>query len=99
MAHRLAAQARKVLDEIWSYIARESGSEIIADRLIDGIASRFYLLASHPLLGRQRDDDLGHGGRSFPVRDYVIVHRVVGLEVRILRVVHGRRNLAALFSR
>jgi hypothetical protein len=34
-AHRLALQARADLDEIWTYVARESGSEAVADRLID----------------------------------------------------------------
>jgi len=99
MAHRIAVQARADLDEIWAYIARESGSEAIADRLIDSIINRFYLLASHPHLGRARDDDLGRSRRSFPVGDYLIVYRVVGVDVHILRVVHSRRNLPALFNR
>jgi plasmid stabilization system protein ParE len=68
---------------IWTYIARESGSETIADRLIDSITNRFHLLSSHPHLGRARDDDLGRGRRSFPVGAYIIVYRVVGADVRI----------------
>ncbi|HEY3846175.1 MAG TPA: type II toxin-antitoxin system RelE/ParE family toxin [Acetobacteraceae bacterium] len=99
MVHRLAAQAYADLDEIWTYTAGGSGSETIADRLIDSITNRFYLLASHPHLGRARDDDLGRGRRSFPVGEYIIIYRVVGADVRVLRVVHGRRNLAALFGR
>src|ERR1700735_5187763 len=54
MVHRLAAQARVDLDEIWTYIARESGSEAIADQLIDSVTNRFHLLSSHPHLGRAR---------------------------------------------
>ena len=99
MAHRLGAKARDDLDEIWVYVARENGSEAIADRLIDLIAARFELLAGHNRLGRSRDDDLGRGRRSFPVGDYVIVYRVVGANVQILRVVHGRCDLATLFGR
>ena len=54
MAHRLAPQVEFELDDIWYYVARESGSIEIADRLIDSITDRFYLLASHPYVGRLR---------------------------------------------
>ena len=56
MAHRLAPQVEFELDDIWYYVARESGSIEIADRLIDSITDRFYLLASHPYVGRLRED-------------------------------------------
>jgi len=58
MAHRLAPGAEVELDEIWLWTAKESGSVEIADRLIDAITERFYLLARHPHVGRRRDDDL-----------------------------------------
>ncbi len=54
MAHRISPQAAADLDDIWFYVAKESGSIEIADRLIDSIADRFLLLASHPHLGRRR---------------------------------------------
>jgi hypothetical protein len=50
MAHRLAPAVESELDDIWYYIARESGSIEIADRLIDSITDRFFLLATHPYL-------------------------------------------------
>ena len=52
MAHRLASQVEFELDDIWHYIARESGSTEIADRLIDSITDRFFLLANYPYIGR-----------------------------------------------
>lgn len=70
MAQRLAPQVEFELDEIWRYIAVESGSEEIADRLIDSITDRFFLLSNHPYVGRPRDD-LRPGLRSFPVGQYV----------------------------
>ena len=72
MAHRLAPKAANDLDDIWIYVARESSSLQIANRLIDSITDRFFLLASHPHVGRARNDDLGPGRRSFPVGEYVI---------------------------
>jgi plasmid stabilization system protein ParE len=70
MAHRIAPQAETEPDNIWYYVARESGSTEIADRLIDSITERFHLLACHPHIGRHRDEDLRPGLRSFPVGDY-----------------------------
>ncbi len=55
-AHSLPG-CRGELDGIWYYIARESGNPDIADRFIDSLTGRFYLLALHPYIGRRRDDD------------------------------------------
>jgi len=98
MAHHVPPQASTDLDNIWYYVAKESGSIEIADQLIDSITERFFLLAVHPYLGRPRDDDLGIGLRSFPVGEYVIVYLVEDKDVLILRVVHGRRDLDELFG-
>lgn len=97
MAHRVAPQAVADLDHIWLYVATESGSTLVANQLIDSITNRFFLLAEHVYLGRARDDDFGVGSRSFSVGEYVIVYCVENSDVLILRVVHGRRDLDAIF--
>jgi len=99
MAHRVAPRAESDLDDIWYYVARESGSIEIANRLIDSITDRFFLLARFPYMGRLRDEDFGFGSRSFVVGEYVIVYGVEGEDVVILRVAHGRRDLESLFPR
>jgi toxin ParE1/3/4 len=96
MAHRVAPQAEAELDNIWYYVAKESGSIGIADRLIDSITERFYLLACHPHIGRRRDEDLRPGLRSFPVGEYVIIYRVEENDVLILHVFRGSRDIEAL---
>jgi toxin ParE1/3/4 len=96
MAHRLALEAEAELDDIWYYVAKESGSIDIADRLVDSITERFYLLARHPHIGRRRDEDLRPGLRSFPVGEYVIIYRVEEDEVLILHVYRGSRDIEAL---
>jgi toxin ParE1/3/4 len=98
MAHRLSPQAETDLDGIWYSVATQSASLQIANRLIDAITERFFLLACHPYLGRPRDEDLGAGSRSFSVEEYVIVYCVENDDVLILRVVHGRRDLEELFG-
>ena len=76
MGYRRTPQADSDLDGIWHYVALKSGSIEIADRLIDSITDRFFLLARHPNIGRERGADLRPGLRSFPVGEYVIVATV-----------------------
>ena len=60
---------------------------------------RFWLLARHPYMGRRRDGDLRPGLRSLSSGDYVIIHSVAEDDtVQILHVVHGSRDLGALFG-
>ena len=99
MAHRLAPGAETDLDEIWCYVAKESGSIEIANRLIDSITDRFSLLAGFPYIGRSRNEDFGVGCRSLAVGEYVIVYCLEAEDVLVLRVAHGRRDIEALFPR
>lgn len=96
MAYRLAPQAEADLEDIAFYIFHESSSVEVADRVVHLIAERFDLLAEHPRAGRARDD-LRPGIRAFPVGDYLILYREAGTDIAIVRVVHGSRDLAALF--
>ncbi len=98
MAHLVAPRAETDLDDIWLYVAKESGGMEVATRLVDSITDRFLFLTSFPYAGRSRDQDFGAGTRSFPVGEYVIVYSVEGEDVFILRVVHGRRDIEALFE-
>jgi toxin ParE1/3/4 len=79
-----------------NYVAKESVGIEIADRLIDSITSRFYLLATHPHIGRHRDQDLRPGLRSFPAGEYVILFRVDGEDVLILHVFRGTQDIESL---
>jgi toxin ParE1/3/4 len=99
MAHRVAPTAERDLDDIWDYVAKESGSIDIANRLIDALTDRFFLLAGFPYLGRSRNEELGICCRSFAVGEYVIVYAVEIEDVLILRVVHGRRDIETMFDR
>ena len=96
---RLAPEAEAELDDIWLYVARESGSIDIATRFVENITEHFWFLARYPYLGRARDEDLRPGLRSFPVGDYLIIHRIADDEVvLILHVVHGSRDIETLFG-
>lgn len=83
--------------EIAVYVATESGSLAIAEKVVDLLTRRFELLAERPYIGPARDD-LKLGMLGFPVDRYLLVYRIVGKHVRILRVAHARRDLAALMK-
>ena len=48
MAHLVAPQAETDLDDIWFYVAVDSGSMDIASRLVDSITYKFFFLAGFP---------------------------------------------------
>ena len=75
MAHRRAPSADSDLDDIWYYVAKESGSVDRADSFIVSLTERFYLLSGNPHIGRSRDD-LRPGLRSFPPLQYVMIYRM-----------------------
>lgn len=95
MNYRLTRRARRDILDIWQYIAQDN--ELAADRFIDLLVRHFGLLGSSPYAGRRRDD-LRKGYRGFPVGQYLILYRATKTGVTIMHVVHGRRNLQALFS-
>ena len=92
----LAPEAESELDEIWLYVARESGTTAVASRLIHTITEGLWLLAQRPQIGRRRDQDLRPGLRSFNVGDYVIIYRIEGDDMLILHVMRGSRDISAL---
>jgi len=96
MEHRLALEAEAELDDIWAYIAKQSQSIETADRVVDSITDRSFLLARYPHLGRRRDEELRPGLRTFPVGEYIIIYRVEGDDVLILHVIRGSRDIEAL---
>lgn len=98
MAVRLSTEAEAELDAIWLFVACQSNSTEIANRLIDAITGSIWLLGRQPRLGRRRDSDLRSGLRSLPVGEYVIVYRLQGEEALILHVMRGSRDIEGLLG-
>ena len=68
----------------------------VANRLIDRITERFWLLGRYPQMGRRRDHDLRRGLRSFAVGEYVILYRIDDGDAVILHVIRGSRDIEGL---
>jgi toxin ParE1/3/4 len=92
----VTASAKRDLDAIWYYVARETRSEEIATEFVDSIHRQFPLLGSSPKIGRQRDD-FGTGIRVFPTGNYLIYYRSRGSKAHILRIIHGARDQKSAF--
>lgn len=86
--------ARGDLLEIWLYIAQDNLEA--ADRFLDTINEKCLLLAERPEMGPNRSD-LGPHVRSFAVRDYLIYYRPIQTGIEVLRVIHGSRDIPAVF--
>jgi plasmid stabilization system protein ParE len=90
--------ARRDLQQIASYIRRESGSARTAARFVEGLVERCRDLASLPgVLGTARPE-LGAEIRSLPHRGYVIFFRYSGRHLEIVHVVEGHRDMGAVFA-
>jgi toxin ParE1/3/4 len=90
MRYRVTRQAEQDLDDIYVYWARRASAET-ADRLIDSIVDRFWLLGEHPDAGRSSEDIAG-GVRCFPAGKYLIYYRSTRRGTDILHVFHGARD-------
>jgi toxin ParE1/3/4 len=97
MAHRVAEDVDAELDGIWLYIAKQSGSVEIADKVLNSITDCFVALGRNPRMGRRRDEDLAPGLRSFPVGNYVIVYCVEEEDAAILHIFHGSRDIEGFY--
>ena len=97
--YSLAPLARDDLDVIWNYIGIENDSPEAAFHFLETLYEEFVLLARHPLIGQHREDlaDLVKDIRSLPVGNFVIYYQPIRDGVRIGRVVHGARDVRALF--
>jgi toxin ParE1/3/4 len=82
--------------DIWIHV-KTIQSETKATALIRTIERKLRLLAGQPQMGRAREE-LRAGLHSFPVKPYVIFYQPLPDGILVVRVVHGRRDLDALFS-
>jgi toxin ParE1/3/4 len=83
------------LGEIWMFIATDNPAQ--ADAFIDLIDEKFQNLSRQPGLGRRREELVARLC-SFPVGRYVIFYLQVQDCLQIVRVLHGARDVDAVFA-
>jgi toxin ParE1/3/4 len=84
------------LIEIWEYIAQDSPDNATSfiRRLRDICQTT---LAENPRIGRSREEIIP-SLRSLPVLGYVIFFRPISDGVEIIRILHGSRDIDAIFD-
>jgi toxin ParE1/3/4 len=90
-------EAEQDLLAIWNYVAREASPDV-ADEQLRSLDRACEALAQWPHSGRARDELL-RNVRSIAVEAYVVFYRVGNSAIEIVRVLHGRRDVDAIFSR
>ena len=88
--YRVLKDAERDLDAIFLYWAERTSLQA-ADRLVDAITERFWLLGEHPEAGRSCLD-IARGVRCFPAGRYLIYYRKLRRGVSILHIFHGARD-------
>lgn len=86
--------AREDLIEIWTHIATEDPA--VADRVLDRLAEAASYLTQNPEMGPARDD-IRPGLRYLVSGSYLLLYRILGEDIEIVRAVHGRRDLYGMF--
>jgi toxin ParE1/3/4 len=98
MRIRLSPQARADLDDVWFYVASESGSEERATRIVATITDKFALFGRFPFIGKSLESAKRANLRSFPVGSFVIFYSTRPNEIRVLRIIHTSRDAWAAFT-
>ncbi|MEA1649175.1 type II toxin-antitoxin system RelE/ParE family toxin [Nitrospirillum sp. BR 11164] len=88
------AQAEEDLMDIWIHIAQDNPQA--ADALLTRIDHACWRLAAYPGMGPARPD-LAPGLRYTVVGAYLILYRIAGPNIEVVRVIHGARHLPDIF--
>jgi antitoxin ParD1/3/4 len=97
--YRFTRSAENDLFEIWCYIARDSTDA--ANRVEEAIYDACALLARSPQAGHLRPDLTPRTVRFWtvsPFKTYVVIYDPEVRPLRVLRILHGGRNLRALLK-
>lgn len=79
------------IDEIWNFLAFESGSEEPAERAVADLERRIFQLARNPAIGRVCPE-VDPKGRCLVCGKYLVYYRADPRRIRVTRVIHGMRN-------
>jgi toxin ParE1/3/4 len=93
----LSAQARLDLQLIWNRIAENNIDA--ADRVMDEFRLAMRQLAQRPGMGHRRSDVKNPRYRFWSVYSYLIAYFPDTKPLEIVRVIHGARDIRALFGR
>ena len=80
---------------IWERVSLEDPD--VADRILDQLEAQFNLIATQPLMGRERPE-LAPQLRSFTGTRYIIFYLPLEDGINVVRVLDGRQNISREFG-
>jgi len=92
----LSPLARRDLNDIWDYIARDDLDA--ADRVVNEIYDAILLISSIPRIGHLREDLTDEPLRFWPVRRYLIVYRSESEPLEIVRILSAYQDVHRLLQ-
>lgn len=93
----LSPLARQDLQEILDYVAADSGSLGTADKVAGDFEAALETVAASPDIGWRRKHLTGSGIRWWRVHSYLVVYDPASKPLRVIRVLHGARDLGRFF--
>ena len=93
--YRLSQEAQDDLNDIAKFIIEDNPDRAVT--FVEELRSRFKVIAERPASFPARES-IAPGLRSAVYGKYLILFRIEMDFVRILRVIHGARDIPALFS-
>jgi plasmid stabilization system protein ParE len=97
--YRLTPSAENDLLEIWCHIARDSTNA--ASRVEEAVYDACAFLVRSPHAGHTRPDLTRQAVRFWtvtPFKKYVVIYDPETQPLRVLRILHGARNVRALLK-
>jgi toxin ParE1/3/4 len=93
----LSPQAEHDLDDIKKYLVQEAGVRV-ARYVLREIKGAMQFLAGARQAGHRRPDLTDADVRFWPVFSYLIVYDPTKGPIEIVRILHGKRNVAAILK-
>jgi toxin ParE1/3/4 len=91
----LSKETQKDIDEIFEFGVYKFGHHQALNYLID-LGSNFKTLSENPNIGKKRDE-IKQGLYSLPFCSHIIFYRILPTHIRIVRVLHGSKDLSRHF--
>lgn len=94
LGYELTERAKDDLADLWNFY--EQISKDLARRKINAVLEEIEELVAFPEMGRARED-IKSGLRVWVSGNHLIFYRVVQSEILVERVLHGHRDIEAIF--
>lgn len=92
----LSKKSQEDIESIYEYGNYKFGKEVAIKYLIE-LNFCFENLSENPKMGKARDE-IKQGLYSFPFVSHVIFYRILQNHIRIVRVLHGSRDLQKILK-